>query len=46
LLLVAVVRHVPFNMLKSVADKRSLKPRRNKAARNPDSMARMVGAAR
>lgn len=42
----AVVRHFAFNMLKAVADKRSLKLRRNKAARNPDYMAQIVGAAR
>ena len=42
----AVVRHFAFNMLKAVADKRSLKLRRNKAARNPDYMAKIVGAAR
>lgn len=32
----AVVRHFAFNILRAVDDKRSLKLRRNKAARNPD----------
>jgi predicted transposase YbfD/YdcC len=42
----AVVRHFAFNMLKSVEDKRSLKLRRNKAARNPAYMAQIIGAVR
>ena len=42
----AVVRHFAFNMLKSVQDKRSLKLRRNKAARNPAYMAQIIGAVR
>lgn len=42
----AVVRRFDFSMLKAVADKRSLKLRKNKAARNADRMARIVGAAR
>jgi predicted transposase YbfD/YdcC len=42
----AVVRHFAFNMLKAVADKRSLKLRRNKAARNPAYMAQIIGPAR
>jgi predicted transposase YbfD/YdcC len=42
----AVVRHFAFNILRSVADKRSLKLRRNKAARNPAYMAQIIGHAR
>lgn len=42
----AVVRHFAFNMLKAIDDNRSLKLRRNKAARNPDYMAQIVGSAR
>lgn len=42
----AVVRHFAFNILKAVADKRSLKLRRNKAARNPEYMAKIIGQAR
>ncbi len=42
----AVVRHFAFNILRAVDDKRSLKLRRNKAARNPDYMAKIVGSAR
>ena len=42
----ATVRHFAFNILKAVNDKRSLKLRRNKAARNNDYMAQIVGAAR
>jgi hypothetical protein len=33
-------------MLKAIDDNRSLKLRRNKAARNPDYMAQIVGSAR
>lgn len=42
----AVVRHFAFNILRAVDDKRSLKLRRNKAARNPDYMAKIVGSIR
>ena len=42
----AVVRHFAFNILRAVDDKRSLKLRRNKAARNPDYIAKIVGSAR
>ncbi|MBL8590265.1 MAG: ISAs1 family transposase [Methylobacteriaceae bacterium] len=42
----AVVRHFAFNILRAVDDKRSLKLRRNKAARNPDYMAKTVGSIR
>jgi predicted transposase YbfD/YdcC len=42
----AVVRHFAFNILRNVNDKRSLKLRRNKAARNPASMAHIIGQAR
>jgi hypothetical protein len=40
---VATVRHFGFDILKAVDDKRSLKIRRNKAARNPDYMALIIG---
>jgi predicted transposase YbfD/YdcC len=39
----ATVRHFAFNILKTVADKRSLKLRRNRAARNNDYMALIIG---
>jgi hypothetical protein len=39
----AVVRHFAFNMLKTVVDNRSLKLRRNKAARNADYLAQIIG---
>jgi predicted transposase YbfD/YdcC len=39
----ATVRHFAFNILRLVDDKRSLKLRRNKAARNPDYMAQILG---
>ncbi len=39
----AVARHFAFNMLKAVTDKRSLKLRRNRAARNPAYMAQIIG---
>jgi predicted transposase YbfD/YdcC len=42
----ATVRHFAFNILRSVKDKRSLKLRRNKAARNTDYMANVIGQAR
>ena len=42
----ATVRHFAFNILKAVNDKKSLKLRRNKAARNPDYMASIIGKAR
>lgn len=42
----ATVRHFAFNILKSVADKRSLKLRRNKAGRNPEYMAQIIGQTR
>jgi predicted transposase YbfD/YdcC len=42
----ATVRHFAFNILKAVNDKRSLKLRRNKAARNTDYMANIIGSAR
>ncbi len=42
----ATVRHFAFNILKAVDDRRSLKLRRNKAARNPDYMAEILGSAR
>lgn len=42
----ATVRHFAFNILKAVDDKRSLKLRRNKAARNQDYMALIIGQAR
>jgi predicted transposase YbfD/YdcC len=42
----ATVRHFAFNILRTVTDKRSLKLRRNKAARNPGYMATVIGAVR
>jgi predicted transposase YbfD/YdcC len=42
----ATVRHFAFNILKTVNDKRSLKLRRNKAARNPTYMAQIIGQSR
>ena len=39
----ATVRYFAFNILKAVNDTRSLKLRRNKAARNPDCMAKIIG---
>ena len=39
----ATVRHFAFNILKAVNDTRSLKLRRNKAAQNPDYMAKIIG---
>jgi predicted transposase YbfD/YdcC len=42
----ATVRHFAFNMLRTVDDKRSLKLRRNKAARNPHYLAHIIGSAR
>jgi predicted transposase YbfD/YdcC len=42
----AAVRHFAFNILRAVTDKRSIKLRRNKAARNPDYMAAVIGAVR
>lgn len=42
----ATVRHFAFNILRAVDDKRSLKLRRNKAARNIDYMAKIVGQTR
>jgi len=42
----ATVRHFAFNILKAVEDKRSLKLRRNKAARNQAYMAQIIGDAR
>jgi predicted transposase YbfD/YdcC len=42
----ATVRHFAFNMLKQARDARSLKLRRNKAARNPDYMAAILGQTR
>jgi predicted transposase YbfD/YdcC len=42
----AVARHFAFNMLKAVTDKRSLKLRRNRAARNPAYMAQIIGQIR
>jgi hypothetical protein len=39
----SVVRHFAFNMLRAVNDKRSLKLRRNKAARNQTYMASILG---
>ena len=41
----ATVRHFAFNILKAVHDKRSLKLRRNKAARNQAYMALIIGQA-
>lgn len=42
----AVVRHFAFNMLRTVDDNRSLKLRRNKAARNQTYMASILGQTR
>lgn len=42
----ATVRHFAFNMIKAVKDKRSLKLRRSKAARNPQYLAQIIGSAR
>jgi predicted transposase YbfD/YdcC len=42
----ATVRHFAFNIIRSVPDKRSLKLRRNKAGRNPDYMAQIIGQSR
>ena len=39
----ATVRHFAFNILRAAKDKRSLKLRRNKAARNPNYMATIIG---
>lgn len=39
----ATVRHFAFNILKAVDDKRSLKLKRNKAARNTHYMAQIIG---
>jgi hypothetical protein len=42
----ATVRHFAFNMIKAVEDKRSIKLRRRKAARNPQYLAQIIGSAR
>ena len=42
----ATVRHFAFNTLRAVKDTRSLKLRRNKAARNPSDMAQIIGQSR
>jgi predicted transposase YbfD/YdcC len=42
----ASVRHFAFNIVRAADDTRSLKLRRNKAARNPDYMATLLGQAR
>ncbi|MGL4438466.1 MAG: hypothetical protein ACRCUE_04285 [Bosea sp. (in: a-proteobacteria)] len=42
----ATVRHFAFNILKAFHDKRSLKLRRKKAARNPEYMALFIGQTR
>lgn len=42
----AAIRHFAFNILKAVDDKRSLKLKRNKAARNPAYLAQILGHAR
>jgi hypothetical protein len=39
----ATIRHFAFNILRTVNDKRSLKLRRNKAGRNPNYMAQIIG---
>jgi predicted transposase YbfD/YdcC len=39
----ATIRHLAFNILRTVNDKRSLTLRRNKAGRNPNYMAQIVG---
>jgi predicted transposase YbfD/YdcC len=39
----ATIRHFAFNILRTVNDKRSLKLRRNKAGRNPNDMAQIIG---
>jgi predicted transposase YbfD/YdcC len=39
----ATIRHFAFNILRTVTDKRSLKLRRNKAGRNPNDMAQIIG---
>ena len=40
----AIVRHFAINMVRSHNDKRSIKLRRNKAARNPQYMAQIIAA--
>ena len=42
----ATVWHFAFNMIKAVEDKRSIKFRRSKAARNPQYLAQIIGSAR
>jgi predicted transposase YbfD/YdcC len=42
----ATMRHFAFNILRTVNDKKSLKLRRNKAARNPTYMATILGSLR
>lgn len=42
----ATVRHFAFNILRSFNDNKSLKLRRNKAARNPTYMAQIIGQIR
>ena len=38
----AVVRHFAINMVRSVNDRRSIKLRRNRAARNPAYLAQII----